>query len=82
MHRISREEVKSLTDRELVTAHDRILRDYSLGLLEDRVIPVENTLLLEEELRERGYSSDARSARARSAGRWFGNSGPLAAAAS
>ncbi len=79
MQRISREEAKSLTDRELMTAHDRILRDYSLGLLDDRVVPVENTLLLEEELRKRGYSPEARSQRARSACRWFGNPGPLAA---
>jgi len=58
MNRISREEAKSLSDRELMTAHDRIARDYSLGLLNDRITPVQNTLLLEEELRERGYSAD------------------------
>ena len=58
MQRLTREEVKKLTDREVKLAFERIKRDYSLGLLSDRVTPLENTRLLEEELRERGYSTD------------------------
>jgi hypothetical protein len=55
MKRLTREELKSLTDREVQIARKRIEHDYSFGLLSDRVIPVENTRLLEKELRERGY---------------------------
>lgn len=58
MQRLTREEVKKLTDREVKLAFERIKRDSSLGLLSDRVTPLENTRLLEEELRERGYSTD------------------------
>lgn len=57
MDRMTKDEMKTLSDRELKTAHERILRDFSLGLLNDRVTPVENTRLLEEELRERGCSA-------------------------
>ncbi|HEY5526214.1 MAG TPA: hypothetical protein VIK02_01370 [Candidatus Anoxymicrobiaceae bacterium] len=52
---MTREEVKSLTDREVQIARKRIEHDYSFGLISDRVTPVENTRLLEQELRERGY---------------------------
>jgi len=55
MKRLTREEVKSLTDREVQIARKRIEHDYSFGLISDRVTPVENTRLLEQELRERGY---------------------------
>lgn len=58
MERLTREEVKNLTDREVKIACERIKRDYSYGLLSDKVTPLENTQLLEEELRERGYSAD------------------------
>lgn len=57
MQRLTREEVKSLTDREVNIACERIKRDYFYGLLSDKVTPLENTQLLEEELRERGLSS-------------------------
>lgn len=57
MDRMTKDEIRTLSDRELRTAHDRILRDFSLGLLNDRVTPVENTRLLEEELRERRCSA-------------------------
>jgi len=60
MERLTREEVKHLTDREVKIACERIKRDYSCGLLSDKVTPLENTQLLEEELRERGYSADNR----------------------
>jgi hypothetical protein len=53
MERLTRKELKTLSDREVKIAHDRIKRDYSLGLLNDRVTPVENALLLEAELRRR-----------------------------
>ncbi|MHB8896914.1 MAG: hypothetical protein ACYC99_17305 [Candidatus Geothermincolia bacterium] len=56
MRRISRDEVKDLTDKEVKIACERIKRDYSFGLLDDRVTPLENTMLLEEELRRRGYA--------------------------
>ncbi|HEY5527268.1 MAG TPA: hypothetical protein VIK02_06795 [Candidatus Anoxymicrobiaceae bacterium] len=56
MKRLSREEVHNLTDREVKIAHDRIQHDYSFGLLSDKVIPVENTRILEQEMRARGYS--------------------------
>ncbi|MCG2817529.1 MAG: hypothetical protein L6433_00750 [Actinomycetia bacterium] len=57
MQRLTREEVKDLTDREVYIACERIKRDYSIGLLSDKVTPLENTRLLEEELRERGLST-------------------------
>jgi hypothetical protein len=56
MRRMTREEVKHLTDREVKIACERIKRDYSFGLFEDRATPRENTILLEEELRKRGFS--------------------------
>ena len=59
MQRLTREEVKNLTDREVSIACERIKRDYSFGLLSDKEIPLENTQLLEEELRERGLSADS-----------------------
>ncbi len=59
MQRLTREEVKNLTDREVNVARERIKRDYSYGLLSDKVIPLENTQLLEEELRERGLLTDS-----------------------
>ncbi len=55
MERLTKEEVKALSDREVKIAYQRISRDYSFGLLHDKVTPVENTKLLAEELRERGY---------------------------
>lgn len=55
MERITSEELKGLSDREAILAFERIKRDHSLGLLNDTVTPVENALLLEEELRSRGY---------------------------
>ena len=61
MQRLTREEVKDLTDREVNIACERIKRDYSFGFLSDRVTPLETTQLLEEELRERGLSADNRS---------------------
>lgn len=60
MERITREETRDLTDHELEIAHERILRDYCFGLLNDKVTPVENALLLEEELRKRGILEDDR----------------------
>ena len=54
MERLTKEEVKNLTDREVKIACERIRRDYSLGLLSEKVAPVENVRLLEEELRRRG----------------------------
>ncbi len=60
MQRLSREEVKCLTDREVRIARERIWKDYSYGLLSDKKTPFENTRLLEEELRERGCFSDKR----------------------
>ena len=59
MQRLTREEVKNLTDREVNIACERIKRDYSFGLLSDRVTPLENTQLLEEELRKRGLFVDS-----------------------
>jgi hypothetical protein len=56
MQRLTREEVQNLTDNEVQIACTRIKRDYSFGLLSDRVTPVENTRLLEDELRKRGCS--------------------------
>ncbi|MBU4386438.1 MAG: hypothetical protein KKH73_05520, partial [Actinobacteria bacterium] len=54
MQRLTKQEVENLTDREVKVACERIKRDYSFGLLSDKVTPLENTQLLEEELRERG----------------------------
>jgi hypothetical protein len=59
MERLTREEIRTLTDREVKIACKRIKRDYSFGLLNDEVTPVENTRLLEQELRERGCSSES-----------------------
>jgi hypothetical protein len=55
MERLTKDEVKTLSDREVKIAYERISRDYSFGLLYDKVTPVENTKILAEELRERGY---------------------------
>jgi hypothetical protein len=57
MKRLTREDVEDLTDREVKIACERIKRDYSFGLLSDKVTPLQNTLLLEEELRHRGYAT-------------------------
>jgi hypothetical protein len=54
MERLTREELKDLTDREISIAYERISRDHSFGLLSDRATTFENTKLLAEELRERG----------------------------
>lgn len=56
MDRLTKEEARTLTDRECKIACERIKKDYSFGLLNDRVTPVENTRILEEELRQRGCS--------------------------
>jgi hypothetical protein len=56
MRRLTSDEVKDLTDREVKIACERIKRDYSFGLLSDRVTPIENTQLLEAELRRRGFA--------------------------
>lgn len=56
MKRFTREEVENLTDEEVEIAFKRIDRDYSYGLLSDRVVPIQNTKLLKEELRRRGYA--------------------------
>jgi hypothetical protein len=56
MKRMTTEEVKSLTDNEVKIAWRRIKRDYSFGLLDDKRTPVENAMLLEQELRTRGIS--------------------------
>ena len=53
MERLSREELKKLTDREVKIAFERIKRDYNHGILNDKVTPLENARLLEEELRSR-----------------------------
>jgi len=58
MQRLTREEVRNLTDREVNIACERIKRDYFYGHLSDKVTPLENTQLLEEELRQRGLSAD------------------------
>ena len=58
MERLSREEIKTLTDREVKVAYQRIKRDYSFGFMNDKVTFAENTQLLGEELRERGYPTD------------------------
>ncbi|MBN2167726.1 MAG: hypothetical protein JW738_00660 [Actinobacteria bacterium] len=56
MYRFTREEIKNLTDKELKIANKRIKRDYLHGLIIDDVVPVENSQLLEEELRRRGHN--------------------------
>lgn len=56
MERFTREEVENLTDEEVEIAFKRIDRDYSFGLLSDRVTPIENTQLLREELTRRGFA--------------------------
>jgi hypothetical protein len=56
MKRMTKEEVKNLSDREVKIAWKRIKRDYSFGLLDDKRTPVENTILLEAELRTRGIT--------------------------
>lgn len=56
MRRMTREEVEHLTDKEVKIARERIKRDYSFGLFEYGVTPRENTMLLEDELRKRGFS--------------------------
>lgn len=58
MERLSREEMKTLTDREVKVAYERIKRDYSFGFMNDKVTFAENTQLLGEELRERGYPTE------------------------
>ena len=55
MERLTKEEIKSLTDREVKVAYQRIKRDYSFGFMNDKVTFAENTQLLGEELRDRGY---------------------------
>ena len=60
MERLSKKDLKTLSDREVKIARDRIKRDHLLGLLNDRVIPFENTVLLEEELRRRGHNPEER----------------------
>jgi hypothetical protein len=58
MERLYKEEIESLTDTEVKVAYERIRRDYSLGFISDKVTFAENTQLLGEELRQRGYSTD------------------------
>lgn len=53
MEKLDREEVKELTDREVILAIERIQRDKSFGLLNDRVTPEQNIQVLEEELSSR-----------------------------
>lgn len=55
MERLNDEEIENLTDREILLAFERTKRDYSLGLLNDRVTSRANILILETELRRRGY---------------------------
>ena len=55
MKRMTQEELKNLSDREVKTACERIKHDYSFGLFECKSIPRENTMLLETELRRRGF---------------------------
>lgn len=57
MYRLTREEIRSLTDRELRIANKRIKRDYFHGMTNDDVVPIENSHLLEEELRRRENKS-------------------------
>jgi hypothetical protein len=54
MEKLDREEVRDLTDMEVTLALERIKRDRSFGLLNDRITPAENVQVLEEELRDRG----------------------------
>lgn len=60
MEKLTREEVHHLTDSEVMIARERIQRDYCYGLLADRRTPVENTRILEDELRSRGYPEEER----------------------
>lgn len=53
MERLTRKEVRSLSDREINTAYRRISRDRSYGLANDTRTSFENTKLLEEEIRNR-----------------------------
>ena len=54
MYRLTRDEVKRLTAKELRVANRRIKRDYLHGLINDNETPVKNSRLLEEELLRRG----------------------------
>ena len=56
MKRMTKEELKGLSDKEVKTACDRIKHDYSFGVFECKSIPRENTILLESELRRRGFA--------------------------
>ena len=58
MKRMTKEELKGLSDKEVKTACERIKHDYSFGLLECKSIPRENTMLLESELRRRGFATN------------------------
>lgn len=53
MEKLTREELKNLTNKEVELACERIKRDHYFGRLNDRVTPVENAELLEQELQER-----------------------------
>ena len=57
MKRMTTEEVKGLSDKEVKTACERIKHDYSYGLFDRKEIPRENTMLLESELRRRGFAT-------------------------
>jgi len=46
MKRMTKEELKGLSDKEVKTACDRIKHDYSFGVFECKSIPRENTILL------------------------------------
>ncbi|MBN1289198.1 MAG: hypothetical protein JXA49_06140 [Actinobacteria bacterium] len=58
MERLTRKKVKDLTDGEVKTAYERIKRDHSFGLVNDKKTSVENTRLLEDELRDRSSSKE------------------------
>jgi hypothetical protein len=58
MDKLTREEIKSLTDREVKVAYQRMQRDYSFGFMNDKLTFAENTQLLGEELRDRGYAAE------------------------
>lgn len=58
MERLTRKEVRSLSDSEIKTAYRRINKDMSYGLLDDKRTSLENTMLLEEEIRERKNGSE------------------------
>ena len=57
MRRMTKEEVKSLSDQEVKTACERIKHDYSYGLFDRKAVPRENTMLLESELQRRGFAT-------------------------